>query len=293
MQRYNQPTMPQPDDLLGIGLCWIDDSGKFINHSCVVAERMARRRAFGYLRMVELISTKHAVCLRWDVSKVSPSAMISAAHFIAKRSPGTQINLEYFWGAWNREIFLNTAQAIARITNLAAYRTVIPFEQTKRLVRSFSTIMQDEGALLATTFRTWERKQTASSVTNPHTFGALAKYTLVFRYNEKQDDLFFGHIGNHSGAMRVFGSAWAETALGRRCDRSQPDFEYDSRACAAYRDVMIRGEPVLDHVRAVIRLEGRDPIWVPYRRLVLPARDRFGAPVCEIDQNLAIPFMAA
>ena len=297
MQRYNQSKIPQSDALLGLGRCWIDDSGSYVNHACVAADRLARRRAFDYMRMIELISTKHSVCLRWDVARVSPLAMITAAHVIARRSPGTEVNLEYFWGAWNREIFLNTAQAIARISKLAAYRTVIPFKQTKRLERSFSSIMHDEGALLATAFRMWERKEASSSVMDPHCLGLFLKYELIFHYSEKQHELVFGHVGNNSGALQVCGAAWAKKAIGLRCDRSQPDFEYDTRACYAYRTVFERGEPVLNHVRAVIRFEGKDPIWLPYRQLVLPGRDRFGAPVvmsiCDIDQNLAIPFMAA
>jgi len=57
------------------------------------------------------------------------------------------------------------------------------------------------------------------------------------------------------------------------------------------------GAPMVDHIRGIIRRDGADPIWVPYRRLVVPTRNRLGAPIvvsiCDIRQDLAIPFMTA
>ncbi len=109
--------------------------------------------------------------------------------------------------------------------------------------------------------------------------------------------LVFDHIGNKSGSVHVFGEEWAARALKQRCTRTQPDYEFDDRVCDAYQMVMESGEPLVDHIRAIIRRDGDDPVWVPYRRIVLPTRDRFGTPIvvsiCDIRQDLAIPFMAA
>jgi len=196
------------------------------------------------MHMAELICSKHSICLRWDVSHVSALTMMAAAHYIAIRRPETQVRLEFFWGAWNSEFFLQTSSALARIAELAAFRGVVPLKQTKRLVRSFSTVMQDEGELIASAFRAWDRKQEKTPVSDLSMFGPLAKYTVVYNYNERHDELVFAHIGAYSGAMKVHGPAWSAIACGRLCNRSQPDLAYETRASAMHRGVLESGEPI-------------------------------------------------
>ncbi len=285
-----------PSEPQGIGRWWIDDSGRYIRHSFVDTDRKARRRAFDHLRMVEVITDAHSIRLRWDVAHAAISAMIAAAHLLTTRSPDTHVHLEFFWGAWNREFKYSTASAIARIAETAHYRTITPFKATKRVVCPVSTIMNEDG-ILANGFRMWERDGARFSITDEDKFSTLAPYALVLRQDHKKDALIFQHIGVASGAGRIFGNKWAQMAIGQRCDRSQPDFEFEDRVCGPFQTVIEDGEPIVDHVRAVIHRPGQDPVWVPYQRLIIPGRDRFGAPLvislCDVRQDVAIAFMAA
>lgn len=285
------------------GRWWIDDVGRYLRHGCVEAGRSARHRAFGYLGMAEIVATSRSVTVRWAVRHVAPAAMMTAAHFLASRAPGTSIDLEYRWGAWSREIFsvetktgMNPqARALARMASIGRYRHARPYTGTQQAAYDPDRVLH-EGGLLAAAFMTWEKSGRAYATGDSEALGSLAPHTLMFREIRNGEQFAFDHIGASTSAVQVFGRDWARTAVGRRCDRSQPDFEYDERVCATYRHVSDTRQPVYDHIRAVIRRAGDEPIWVPYRRLVLPMRDRLGVPVvasvCEVSQDIGIPFMA-
>ncbi len=285
------------------GCWWVDDAGRFIRHGCVEACRSARLRAFDYLGMVEIIAASGSMTVRWAVRHAAPAAMMTAAHFLASRAPGTGIILEYRWGAWSREIFSTAvkaemnaqARALARMTSIGRYRHTRPYIGTQQAAYDPDRVLH-EGGLLASAFRAWEKSGKAYATGDSEALGQLAPYTLTFREIRGGMEFAFDHIGDSASAVQIFGQDWARSALGRRCDRSQPDFEYDERVCATYRHVSDSRQPVYDHIRAVIRRVGDEPIWVPYRRLVLPMRDRFGVPVvasvCEVSQDIGIPFMA-
>lgn len=296
MRFQNVIEMPDMGDPHTLGRWWTDDAGRYIRHGCVGRDRAARRRAFCYLGMAEIVAARQEVTVRWSVRDTAAPAIMSAAHFLTTRAPGCLISLEYEWGAWNREVFTSRAAALARIATIGRYRHTRPFTGTKQVQRDLSAVVGGSG-LLSAAFTAWERTRRAFSPGGLDGFGALAAYALAFRETRQGPQFAFAHIGAAAGAVQVFGTAWARTALGRRCDRSQPDFEYDERVCATYRQVSDSAEPVYDHILAVIRRAGDDAIWVPYRRLVLPMRDRLGAPivvsVCDVTQDVDIPFMPA
>ena len=157
--------------------------------------------------------------------------------------------------------------------------------------------VRNEGELIRTAYEGWDSRGSEFSHAHDNGLWRVAKFALGFRHDRRESYLVFDHIGEAASATHVFGRKWAATAFGRECDRSQPDFEFDERVCDVYEQVLNSGEPWLDHIRALIHIEGKDPIWVPYRRLVVPAKDRMGAPIvvsiCDIRQDVDIPFMPA
>ena len=68
---------------------------------------------------------------------------------------------------------------------------------------------------------------------------------------------------------------------------------YDFRVSAAYWDVIKTGEPRYDHVRALIHIDGSEPFWVSYERLLTYGIIDAGKPavVCLVNrtQNISIP----
>lgn len=287
---------PELADPRACGRWWVDDRGRFIDHSKIGFNRDARRTAFRFMGMVEIIAERTAVRVRWDVVSATNDAIIAAGLFLSTRLKSARVTLEFNWGAWNLEILAQNSNALARMSELGSFRAIQPFKGIKRAVRPLENV-HDEGDLLKHSFGLWERDKVCFDKDSHFSLGQMAPYALAFRPREDDGRLVFDHIGEHSGSARIFGPEWARDAIGRSCDRSQPDYEFEDRVCDAYEDVLDSGEPIVDHIRGIIRRDGADPVWVPYRRLVVPTRDRLGAPIvvsiCDIRQDLAIPFMVA
>lgn len=295
-KRYGTEMPSVTDPGVGVRRWWVDNDGRFLPASIIANDRPSRRRAFRHLGMVEVVQGPKSIILRWDVKNVIPAGIMTAAYFLARQPKENQISLEFFWGAWSSEPQVNAAAALARIIEIESYRNAEPFSGVRLAERPLDDV-RAEGELITKAFESWDRGGSYFLPNTNDSLGTLGQYALSFKRDRSDDHLVFDYIGRASGAVRVFGGAWAETALGRPCHRSQPDYEFDDRVCAVYQRVLDTGEPVVDHVRAIIRQDGGDPAWVPYRRLVVPSRDRMGVPVvlsiCDVRHDLVIPFMSA
>lgn len=294
---YSDQNPASPSGTPAIFAMWIDDSGREVPHTFIAANIGARRHAFKFMRMVEVVKCGYQVTLRWNVKYVSPQAISTAAVILAESAPETQVTLEFFWGAWAAEQGYRPANALRRMIDIAPYADVVPFLGTKMLKRN-PAVVRDEGELIRNTFEHWDRKPTTPARSSgPDGLGQYSKYTLAFNYDTTESNLMVRHVGLSSTAVSVFGKDWATESLGRPCDRSQPDYEYEERVCVDYDDVMTNGNIKVDHVRAFIRRPNNDPIWVTYKRLLMRSRNPLGVPtlvaISEWADDIAIPLMAA
>lgn len=286
-----------PSDTPAIYAMWIDDSGREVPHNFIAANISARRRAFKFMKMVEVVKCGYQMILRWNVKHVSPQAISMAAVILAESASETSVALEFFWGAWAREKGFRPANALRRMIDIAPYAHVVPFLGTKMLERDRTTV-RVEGELIRQTFQHWDNKPTAfAQPTGPDGFGPYSKFSLALNYDTTESNLMMRHVGPSSTAVSVFGENWATESLGRKCLGSQPDYEYEERVCVDYDDVMASGDIKIDHIRAFIRRPNNDPVWATYKRLLMRSRNLLGVPtlvvISEWADDIAIPLMAA
>lgn len=296
MARFKQegPADGNKDGQGQLGRWWVDDKGRLLPYDLIARGRGDARISYQHYGMVALHMGRHSALLRWDVQHVDPRSIRGAATILTRRSSQTDITLEFFWGGWRREPGYKLAEAFARMTELASFRQVDPFTGAAMMLRPIDDALHNEGPLIGAAFKRWDQARGDLAMSE---FASVLPFSLTFRVDREETALHFGEVGIASAAVNVWGTDWAKGAPGRACHRSQPDFEYDDRVCAAYYDVLRTGEPRLEHVRALIRREHSDPAWLSYRRLVLRARDRMGVPtvvsLCDLSNDLALPFMAA
>ena len=94
---------------------------------------------------------------------------------------------------------------------------------------------------------------------------------------------------------RVCGPEWSASVHNMASDESMPPMnsDYDYQVSAAYRDVFKTGEPRYDHVRALLHIDGSEPFWISYERLLTYSLIDDGEPavVCLVNriQNISIP----
>ncbi len=278
----------------GIGRWWVDDSGRLHLHDNTPLMRTESRVAFSHYGMVFLLIGRRTAIVRWNVASVAEGSIVGAARALVQLDPTIDVTLEFYWGGWRREPGYNVAGAFRRMSDLEPFRDVNPFTGSALVSRPISAAMNEEGDLISKVFKAWDL---ADGDLAARDFGGLLPYYLTFRPNQHETGLDFGHVGNASAAISVWGKEWAKDAPGRACHRSQPDFEFDDRVCETYYEVMETGKPQLEHIRALIHRENTEPSWLSYRRLVVRARDNLGVPtvvsVCDLSNELSVPFMAA
>ncbi len=277
--------------------CWLDDSGRQLPWQSMGRSPTGRRFALMHLGMAEFHVQNGRVKVRWNVARVAFGALSGIAKLIDGCDPRTDVTLEYFWGAWATETGLTPEQALERLFETVAFADVSPFLGTSVAARDVASVRQ-EGGLIAQTFEQWDRKESIwrDKTANPEN-RHVGMRILGFQHDIADETLLISHVGKASSAAIVFGVDWADQAVGRPPTRSQPDYEFDERVCDAYDEVMESGDIRVDHVLAYIRRPERDPLWVPYRRLLMRSRDTRGTPtllsMVEMRPDIDIPFMAA
>jgi hypothetical protein len=127
----------------------------------------------------------------------------------------------------------------------------------------------------------------------------LSPQLVIYRRHERLtlEHWVSVHAGRQSAAGRYFGQDWVHEACGRPFQIEEPGRRYSFSVMKAYAGVLDNREPRLDHIRAIIKRPAKDPLWVPYQRLLFRAAAENGEPLLcclsDITQDIGIPFMRA
>lgn len=286
------------------GHWWVDDEGAW-NFWGIERpidsegrERVAqsyRRIALHRLGMVQVTRRPGRDLVEFDLHRVHDTAMDATVDFLTATPRLGPVELCFYHRAWNMENYFDGVAAARRIQEVRSFRDVV----------------------LANTVTTLRRPLSAPGMVSPRVRDALrlaevkdAKLTLadcaeliprlvIYR----PDDRLGGgpwvslHAGHQSSCAQVYGQDWAREAPGRPYRVDEPGRRYSFNMMKAYAGVFDTGTPRLDHIRAIMRRPGKDPLWVPYQRLLFRAAAENGEPLLcclsDITQDIAIPFMRA
>ncbi len=259
------------------------------------AERDFRRVALHRLGMVQATLRPKRAVVEFDLHRVDDTALDAAVDFFAAADHPGGAELRFFHQAWNIERHLSTAALARRIDEVRSFRDVVLANTVTTLKRSLSA-----PAMVSPRVRDALRlaEARASKLTLLEC-ADLIPHLMIYR---REDRLGFAHwdslyAGSQSGCAWVYGQDWVREARGRPYQFDEPGRRYSFNVMKAYAGVLDTGEPRLDHIRAVMRRPGKDPLWVPYERLLFRAATEDGEPLLcclsAITQDIAIPFMRA
>ena len=259
------------------------------------AERSFRRFALHRLGMVQVTLRPGKAVVEFDLHRVDDTALDATVDFLATAADSGGAELRFFHQAWNIERHLSAAALARRIDEVRNFR----------------------GVVLASTVTTLKRPLSAPAMVSPRVRDALrlaearaSKLTLLecadliphLIIYRRDDRLGLGHwvslyAGSQCGCAWVYGPDWVREARGRPYQFDEPGRQFSSNVMQAYAGVLDTGEPRLDHIRAIIRRPGKDPLWAPYERLLFRAASEDGEPLLcclsAVTQDIAIPFMRA
>ena len=205
------------------------------------------------------------------------TALDATVDFLATAADSGGAELRFFHQAWNIERHLSAAALARRIDEVRNFR----------------------GVVLASTVTTLKRPLSAPAMVSPRVRDALrlaearaSKLTLLecadliphLIIYRRDDRLGLGHwvslyAGSQCGCAWVYGPDWVREARGRPYQFDEPGRQFSSNVMQAYAGVLDTGEPRLDHIRAIIRRPGKDPLWAPYERLLFRAASEDGEPL--------------
>ncbi|MCH7793637.1 MAG: hypothetical protein IH900_00650 [Proteobacteria bacterium] len=259
------------------------------------AEQSFRRFALHRLGMVQVTLRPGKAVVEFDLHRADDTALDATVDFFATTAYSGGAELRFFHQAWNLERHPSAAALARRINEVRIFRDVVLANTVTTLKRPLSA-----PAMVSPRVRDALRlaEARASKLTLLECAG-LIPHLMIYR---REDRLGVAHwvslyAGSQSGCAWVYGPDWVREARGRPYQFDEPGRRFSFNVMQAYAGVLDTGEPRLDHIRAVMRRPGKDPLWVPYERLLFRAAGEDGeALLCclsAITQDIAIPFMRA
>ncbi len=286
------------------GHWWVDDDGAWNfwgldrprdPDTGAKVERTFRRIALHRLGMVRVARHPSRTVVEFDLHQVDDTALDAIVEFVASASHPGPVELRFLHRAWNIEGHFDAPGAARRIQEVRNFRDVV-------LANTVTTLRRSLSARTMISPRVRDALRLAEARGSTLTLGECAElipHLMIYRRNERPEvgiwDSFLA--GFRSGCAWVYGQDWVREARGRPYRVDEPGRQYSFNVMKAYAGVLDTGEPRLDHIRAIMRRPGKDPLWAPYERLLFRAATEDGEPalccLSAITQDIAIPFMRA
>ncbi len=286
------------------GHWWVDDEGAWnfwgldrLNdpEDRERAERDFRRFALHRLGMVQVTLRPGKAAVDFDLHRADDTALDATVDFFAATACPGGAELRFFHQAWNIERHLSAAALARRIDEVRSFRDVV-------LANTVTTLKRPLSAPAMVSLRVRDALRLAEARASKLTLldcADLIPHLIIYR----RDDRFGSgnwvslYAGGQCGCAWVYGQDWAREARGRPYQFDEPGRRYSFNVMQAYAGVLDTGEPRLDHIRAIVRRPGKDPLWAPYERMLFRAATEDGEPVLcclsAVTQDIAIPFMRA
>ena len=287
-----RPTGESPSTPFPAGEWWIDEIGSV--HSACGVDRSFDALYYRHLGLVNVATHPTKIVVQWDINKVSDDALAAVIERFSSCRLAVSIHLRYFFFGWVAEQCTNPVAMIERIHRIQQFRSIDLIRSTYIHEHDLADI-KNGTKLVADGYRLWERTGGRFDKASQDELCAYLPHLLIFRPTPQNDELVFTFVGSKSTAARVLGPEWAATACNVTSNESLAPMnrQYDCRVSAAYRDVLETGEPRYDHVRALLHIDGSEPFWVSYERLLTYGLIDDGKPavVCLVNrtQNISIP----
>ncbi len=259
------------------------------------AEQSFRRFALHRLGMVQVTLRPGKAAVEFDLHRADDTALDATVDFFAATACPGGTELRFFHQAWNIERHRSAAALARRIDEVRSFRDAV-------LANTVTTLKRPLSARAMVSPRVRDALRLAEARASKLTLldcAELIPHLIIYR---REDRLGLGkwvslYAGSQSGGAWVFGQDWVREARGRPYQIDPPGRQYSFNVMKPYAGVLDTGEPRLDHIRAIMRRPGKDPLWAPYERLLFRAATEDGEPVLcclsAVTQDIAIPFMRA
>ena len=262
-----KPIVESPSPPFPAGEWWIDEIGGL--HSAGGVDRSFDALYYRHLGLVKVAVCPTKIVVQWDINKVSDDALAAVIERFSGCRLAVPVHLRFFYFGWTTEQYSNPEEIIERIGRIQQYRSVELIRSTYIEEHDLSDI-KNGTKLVVDGYELWERTGGHFGKATQDELSGYIPHLLMFRPTPHDNELVFSYIGSKSTMARVCGPEWAASVHNMVSDESMPPMNrhYDYQVSAAYRDVFKTGEPRYDHVRALLHIDGSEPFWISYERLL-------------------------
>lgn len=219
-------------------------------------------------------------CLVWHVRTTNPQSLWLAWELLCHR-PAQEFTIVMISDDWvMQETFADPHSARDRIEEACTNLRQTNVRRFSRFRSKLVSPLHDDCSRLAHVVRSWSKHK--GEITNVFLTSleelSLLDRTIIMKHSGEDDSLRYAYIG--SGFRNRCGQNWPEQALGTRCDREQPDFDYTNWTASHYRTVLVRDEARRDLIDSIIQDAEAQSHYsrVQYDRVLLPAKLKNGTP---------------
>ncbi len=281
-------------------LWWVDDEGAwhFVDPQssepyvrCPIdGSREQEGFAFRHLGFAKVKTAESRLSVQYDVNNVAPRAVDSVLNYLDGRVEPKPVDLKFFYEGWNAETQASQTAALDRIDQTLAYRGV-RLLNTVMLQRHDLREIGSSCSLIREGYRAWQISGGRLTLGSDDPYDPLMA-EMVVGLPQDGGQLILAYVGPQSPAAKVFGTEWAAKVAGQA---NLPDRDYDTKVNRSYYGIFESGEPRFDHIRALIRLNDADPIWITYQRLIAPTVLEDGSPafatLTKLTEDVSVKFM--
>lgn len=252
--------------------------------------------AFRHLGLVKVSTSGRQIVITWDLEHAHLKALESAISYLFGVKEPIKVLLRFCHAGWCEETYSTPQASMRRIIQLQALRGKPP--EAGIFMRRHDvgelTVQQPtvKSPLLNKGISLWETSSRSLEINDINTRRHILPNVQLLSL-DKNDIYRFHHIGSETLISQLFGEVWRRNVIGSAALRSHADTEFEDAVSQPYNSVLESGEPYYDHVRALLVRSHCDPLWISYRRLILPyrtadGRDLLGVYVAPA-QNISIP----
>ncbi len=246
---------------------WIDEKG--VEHLNEPLNPSNEDKFLRHLGLAKLELHPNLVEITWDTGLVHKASMVALAELFMRLNLDVTIRLSFYYHGWVHEIHKSSFLAAERIEEIQKCKSVALLHETLIKTCSLSDV-QFANHRIRKGFQSWEKSKGLFEKIDQSDLAKIIPHVLMFRPDEKEENLVYSWVGMQSTAAKINGLDWVEESTGEVAHRA---FGCETQSFAEKVNVgiartIISGEPLYQHIRTLVRLEDQEPFWMPYERLL-------------------------
>ena len=274
------------------GNWWVDEIGGF--HSANDVDDSFDSLFLRHLGQLKLQISPKQIIITWDTHEISSDTI---AYFIARLSQNqshSRVLLRYYYYGWAEELFhgpdaINIASQ--RMILIQRFKSVELVRPTQVEVRDLFEI-EEASPMIKQGYEMWHTTEGQYRNASHEECAEHLPNVVIYRSDQKTGNLVFSWVGARSLSMMVHGRKWAVKVIKQASGNAQGSEKQDyvTQVNSAYKQVWETGEPHYSSIRTLLTLEGKEPKWLSYQRLLMRYNLHDGLPalVCLSKQNSAV-----